>query len=701
MVMTSMKRANLVSRNVRKVRGAEDLIKKGATLQDVDLTAKKTDYDYVGSIAAVVNEAKARQEKHALPTGGAAELIKGKLPGFDASLLDVKGLAQESRIARLIREASGLIGAKQLVEARAKLDEALAEAPGHHEATYLMALSHYEVGKPASDMESLRWLAKIREEPVEAGLRSRMNVLRDDIRDRLLGHVLFETLLKARLLGYDTVLPKLEELVTLDPETGHYHLVLVNSLMAAKKPGKALDALQAALRWVDPQMKSTLESMRSTIERQQLRALLGPVVELFREREFKQARKVMQAQVGELMHLELAQAFDRWLRELCKGGGFLGLLGLRKNREIRDPEDDEHTEQLYFLVCGPDIEAANALIGRKKPEEAQEPLTRALDVAPSFFYLHYLMGGCIYQEAGKKMTSSSPDLDEQLGLLERAEGYARRGAMDPEIKGAQELYATIQASLKMMRKIADEVRKRAEEVRLLNAAIETYGEIMKSASGGISSVKHFDRLLSDMRSLDSDLGRVERALVSEDAKSAFAQLSEAVAGNLTQLESMEGSMADQRHVSDVLDRFNALMESLKGGLSSASQAGAVLGLFRDLLSDARTAQRSVKGSDAKDTMRQLIAAAEARIGELEEVEAAGREADTVKGHMELFNGVMGAMNSDGFQITSRKQLEDVRGGFETMKRNVDNDKRNMQTAQARQALDQLSDAIGNVLRQLP
>ena len=273
--------------------------------------------------------------------------------------------------------------------------------------------------------------------------------------------------------------------------------------------------------------------------------------------------------------------------------------------------------------------------------------------------------------------------------------------MDPEIKGAQELYATIQASLKMMRKIADEVRKRAEEVRLLNAAIETYGEIMKSASGDISSVKHFDRLLSDMRSLDSDLGRVERALVSEDAKSAFAQLSEAVAGNLTQLESMEGSMADQRHVSDVLDRFNALMESLKGGLSSASQAGAVLGLFRDLLSDARTAQRSVKGSDAKDTMRQLIAAAEARIGELEEVEAAGREADTVKGHMELFNGVMGAMNSDGFQITSRKQLEDVRGGFETMKRNVDNDKRNMQTAQARQALDQLSDAIGNVLRQLP
>ncbi len=676
--------ASLQRADLRKVDQGDSLVSLGATLKEVDIQEKKIDFDFQDSMNSVVEEARKRSEK------SSASIEVGRFGGAADGLLDLGALQRESVVDKLLREAVRLMQQEQdYAAARQQLELLLAEEADHAEATFLMAACFYEGG--GADMDALRWVARLSNRALDRSLRGRVNALRDEIRDRLITKVMLETMLLGKLGGYKLVLPKLRELATLDPQTGQYHLLLVGALVSTGQMDEAMSAVVVGLEKAESGT-GALRGMKEHIDRQMLQRVLGPVVELFRERKFKKARKLLGEVAGGYMHLPLAAAFDAWLKQLSKGG-FLSFLGFGKNRDIKPPEDDEHEEQLYFLVLGPDLASASALMKRGKFEEALSTLKEAVGMAPSFRYLHYLLGGCYYRMAGKALTGGAPDIDEQLELLQKAEKWARTGAEDSEISGAGPLHAAIEAALNMMREVADQVRKRQAEAKRLNAAIETYGAIMEEAGSGIDSVKTFDRIYGKMRSLKNELSSLERDLVSDSARNAFSQLEEAVSRSLGQLDSMKGSIADQRHVEGCMTQFSSLMQQLNSGKITPSSCQSK---FRSLLSDVKKARGKVSSSEARQALDQLEDVLGQRISELDSM----AEVELVNGHMKLFNQFMEMLNSDGFQITSRSQLESIRDGLRNMQSNVDRDARSASSSEARAALQKLSSAMDNVLSQL-
>ncbi|MFH1463068.1 MAG: hypothetical protein ABIO70_01650 [Pseudomonadota bacterium] len=690
--------------NLQALETQQSLASVSEALKDVDLGRKQADYDPMGSISAVVEEAKARQAQQA---GALRVDTYARVDG----LVELGALAGKAE--RLVREATVLLRARKLKEARAKLTEALREEPDHHEAIVLMGASFFEERSPRYDMEALRWFARLRGQSLEEDLLGRMTGLRGEIRDRLILHVMLQTMLMGRLIGWDAVLPQLRELVDLDPETGQYHLLLANSLVAADKIEAALAAVERGLAEGDAAAHPALLKVKEEAERRHVRGLIGPVVELFKKREFVLARHKLALATRDFRHVSIVQALDTWLGELA-GGGFLVALGLKKNREIRPPRDEANAEKLYFLVCGAEIGAAREAMRAGNHEGARGPLQDALELAPDFAYLHYLLAGVYYHMAGSRFKRGKVDLDDQFALLEDAERHARLGAHDKEITDAPKLLETIRGALKVIRGVADAVKRHQQEAAKLNPAMREYGAIMESVKKGVSSIEHFDTTYQRMTKLSRELPAIKRALGSDQGREAFGQLEGAVQRAVVQLEGMKPSIDEQRAVRDAFETFKGIMDDVKGALKSPSKLKDIQRRFEALKSQIRTARAGLvrkpapprRGgkltlsdprSEAERALDELEKTVQARLDEL----AGAGDAATVNQHIEMFNTMMSALNSGNFKIKSRDDLEMLRGGFQKMRDDVDRDRRKLSSAQGRQALGDLSEAIGNVLNQLP
>ncbi len=75
-----------------------------------------------------------------------------------------------------------------------------------------------------------------------------------------------------------------------------------------------------------------------------------------------------------------------------------------------------------------------------------------------------------------------------------------------------------------------------------------------------------------------------------------------------------------------------------------------------------------------------------------------RESATVEQHVTSFNAMMELLQKGG-GISTRQQFETARSFFRQLKASVESDRGRVRDPRARQTLDQLLDAVRNVLRQ--
>ena len=592
-----MARFDLADAQLERV-GEGNLEKLDISLTDVNLDTEKVaeQHDFMAEMRAVVEGAEKRAKE------GDAGI---ELPPIDFGNLD--GLSNlQSKTEQLLAEAQLYIKENQHDKALGVLEQLLAEEPHHHEALYLQAYCHAEAGSPSADMRALRCLRPLLDARLDDKLQTRINTLRGRIRDRLIVAVMLETMLLQGIGAGAVAIPKLRELVELDPQSEHFHRLLVGSLMTKGDTGNALAAIKNALAQVPVAKHAAFTPMRKHIERKHLQTLLKPIVTLIKDREFKQARLAMEALDESYQEIPLFCDFQTFVGQLQ--GGIRSLLRFG-NREVLPVPRVDDPEALYFLLTSKEIAEAKRLMTRGSFKAAEDALLPVYPIAHGFPYLRFLLAGCIYRRVGDSLGGrNKPELETVIKELSQACTHAQAATEDPELKVAPSLLHAIESVLDMLRSVRGGGIKK--EAKILNAAIKNFADIMESAKGGIESAKQLNKLHGRMKSLKTSLARMEAKIQSDEAQHAFSQLSKAVERNYDQLEEMRWGAKDQEKIGKQVKRFGEMMDALNSGpsISSRSQLERIQKQFEGLLKDARSCKNGLTDSDAQEAADKLIEA---------------------------------------------------------------------------------------------
>ncbi len=140
------------------------------------------------------------------------------------------------------------------------------------------------------------------------------------------------------------------------------------------------------------------------------------------------------------------------------------------------------------------------------------------------------------------------------------------------------------------------------------------------------------------------------------------------------------------------------MKRAEGGIRSAKHFDEVKGRLKALRDRLPSVARKVTSAQGKQAVSDLSAAVEGNWKQLLSIEAEVRESATVEQHVTSFNAMMELLQKGG-GISTRQQFETARSFFRQLKASVESDRGRVRDPRARQTLDQLLDAVRNVLRQ--
>ncbi len=151
-------------------------------------------------------------------------------------------------------------------------------------------------------------------------------------------------------------------------------------------------------------------------------------------------------------------------------------------------------------------------------------------------------------------------------------------------------------------------------------------------------------------------------------------------------------------VNPVIEEFLGVMKRAEGGIRSAKHFDEVKGRLKALRDRLPSVARKVTSAQGKQAVSDLSAAVEGNWKQLLSIEAEVRESATVEQHVTSFNAMMELLQKGG-GISTRQQFETARSFFRQLKASVESDRGRVRDPRARQTLDQLLDAVRNVLRQ--
>ncbi|MER7407536.1 hypothetical protein ABT373_34945 [Streptomyces sp. NPDC000070] len=457
------------------------------------------------------------------------------------------------------------------------LTEYLRGRPEHQEARYLRAFCMYRLDGQ-DQVEALRILLPLRDEPMEDGLREQVRELRRELRRRLTP---LEVGAYARTARSDPegALERAEAFLELVPEEGSLSCLVALGQAKGGDLDRALDTATrgAAEADVDEEQVSALARK---LLLPYLRPAAAPAVAAFKGHDPRLARAELSRMDPRWRHSAVIEDFDAYLAQCVTGW---------KHTSPPAPRlPDDRADDLYSLIAEADCQQAAALMQAGRADVAERLLSLVLPLVPGFRWLNFLYAACLLR----------------LGRdPERAAACAEIAVRDTSITQAGELLEAI---------------KGWQEAAVINPAVEEYVSAMKSVSGGVST----DRL-TKLRTRLTVLKRGLPAARSESGRQVVRELEEAIGQRLAEI-------ADAMVVAELYDSYDAVMAPVQGGIAGTAAADQLARSLDDLaerIKDKRRAAGKGAGREPFDRLAELVTA---RRAELDRVHAGLRVSDLVK-----------------------------------------------------------------------
>jgi tetratricopeptide (TPR) repeat protein len=503
--------------------------------------------------------------------------VVGALAEMSLNLGDDEDLLEDAR-------ANAQSGAYDL--ALEQLSEYLRIRPEHQEARYLRAFCMYRLDGQ-DQVEALRILRPLRDEPMADELRERVRDLRRELRRRLTP---LEITAYAQTVRSDPhgALDRAKAFLELAPEEGSLsHLVALGQA----RDGALEQALDTATRGAAE--ADVDKEQVSSLARRLLLPFLCPVAEpavtAFKERDPRRARAELSRMAPRWRHNAVVDDFDAILA-----------LWIARPNSTSPPMPNlpaDRAEDVYSLIAESDGQTAAALMQAGLAHEAERLLARVLALIPGFRWLNFLYAACLLR----------------LGRdPERAATCAEIARRDPTITQAGELLEAIRGW---------------QEATVINPAVAEYVAAMKSVSGGVSSGR-LAALRTRLLDLQRELPTLRGAARTERGGQAVQELGKAIGQRLAEI-------ADAMVVSELYDRYDAIMSTVKGGVPDAAAADRLARSLDELAARIKDGRRGTGKNTGGDSFEELAKLVSARRSEVERVKTGLKVSALVRRFNEL------------------------------------------------------------------
>jgi tetratricopeptide (TPR) repeat protein len=565
---------------------------------DVDVKGTSVDLDYAREMTAMAEAMKSR--------GGGNGLEVRDLH-IDTGIVE-GGLISLTDTGQLLQQAEAAVQREEYGEALGFLDELLSLSPSleeQHEARYLKALCHTH---RADLKEALQDLIPLRGADLEPALATRVEALRARVRTAMTPLVVISFLVGSES-DPEAARAELREVLELDPENAMYHYTLAGSFAAAGDFTEALDVVERALEGPVDERERLVE-LRDQMKRRLLEDVIGEALDAFKRDSYRKASQELRKVGREWREMPVVQDFERYLELLLSADA--------SARELAPEGPFERVDALYFLLARAELDSAKAKLGQSDTAGAEEVIEQALKFVPRFPYLCFLYASCIYGSVGEWFSDpSDTNFDRQLDRLALASRAAAIATTDPDIGMARPLAEAIEGVYDFLGHMREALELRAREVQAVNAAIEEYQAVMKSAEGGIRNETHYNELRRRMRALRESMPTRDQ-VHGDEAKEVVKALGKAVKRNLDQLESMGSKVKGTGAAGACFETFERIMKSVEGGIETPAQVTQVTRKLRELKSDVAKARESVGDRKAKKALKRLANAVDNHLSQLEE-----------------------------------------------------------------------------------
>ncbi|MFH8496952.1 hypothetical protein [Streptomyces coeruleorubidus] len=466
------------------------------------------------------------------------------------------------------------------------LTEYLRGRPEHQEARYLRAFCMYRLDGQ-DQVEALRILLPLRDEPMDDGLREQVRELRRELRRRVTP---LEVGAYARTARSDPegALERAEAFLELVPEEGSLsHLVALGQA----KAGDLERALDTATRG----------AADAEVDKEQVAALARKLLLPYVRPAAARAVAAFKAHDPRLARAELSRMDPRWRRSAVieDFDAYLALCvtGWNHTSPPAPRLPDDRADDLYSLIAEADGQQAAALMQAGLVDVAEQVLSLVLPLVPGFRWLNFLYAACLLR----------------LGRdPERAAACAEIAVRDATIAQAGELLEAIRGW---------------QEAAVINPVVEEYLAAMKSVSGGVSPDR-LARLRTRLTVLERGLPAVRAAARTESGRQVVQELEKAIGRRLAEI-------ADAVVVAELYERYDAIMAPVQGGVAGSAAADRLARSLDDLAARIKDKRRAAGKGAGQEPFEKLTELVTARRAELDRVRTGLRVSDLVKRFNEL------------------------------------------------------------------
>jgi tetratricopeptide (TPR) repeat protein len=596
-----------------------------------------------------------------------------------------------------LEEAQRLIDEKEYAKALEQLLDSLTARGEPQEVVYLIAKCHHKLDRPEDALDTL---LPLQGATLEHRVAEPIKQLKHEIRRKIMAVVLLENLLLVRKGQPEKPIERLRRLTRLDPQFGVFHFMLAGNLMTADRMEEALDAVETGLQESDREHHKQLEGLRENIVRRLLEVKMQKARAHYRKRRYAKARSALEKLDERYREDRLWISFHRYLEQL--GGGVLSRG--KDPRKVKPSGSFKDVDALHFFLVRSEIAQAKLAIAMGLHGPAIQVLEPALSYAPHFPYLHFLTAHCLYKRTAEALKSDSrPSPDEVLEDLTTALKHAREGAKDKEIGSAKELQGALESAIEAMREVQAELEVRKKEAVEVNLVIEDYKAVMELVGDGISSREQWQKICTAMGKVKTEIGSARAKVNGPEAQKALDQLEKVVDNNMGQLDALEPKIRQAELIQEAWEEFKSIMSSAEGGISSRDDAERLQAKLLELSVRVTELRASTEDEQAKEALDKLQEAVDRNYEQITEVlitpPEPPPEVKEFNALAEEFKDLMESVQRR--KISTRSELDDFKGKLGDIVVRTMNLKDKMTEGKGKEAVDQLWEAIMNVVKQLP
>lgn len=558
------------------------------------------------------------------------------------SVVDAPSLVIGADGEDLIEDARADIDAEEYAIALELLAEYLEIHPDHAEARYLRAYCLYRTGGDGQ-LEALRILRPLRDEPLDPALHAKVQELRRELR-RLLTPaetVAFADTVRARPRA---AAERIRDYIELAPEEGvpPYMLAVTQARAGDVEAAHRTAAAGAAAA------ENGREQVASLARRLELALVAGPAtasVAAFKAGDYARARREVRQIDPRWRATLLIRDFDHYL-ELLQGLGGRGPLP-------PPPGPAARVEDLYSLIAEPKAQEGIRLLDAGYAQQAEHLLAAELRHVPGWPWLNFLYAVSLYVQGH--------DPDRAAAAAEIARG-------NPSIVQAGELLTAIRGQ---------------QDALVINPVVDEFIAAMETVRDR-ATVERMKALEGRLGRLRGTLPAVQKAMRTDSGLRGVRDLATAIGGRLAEV-------ADVLAVSRLYEDYDRIMRSVEGGLSRPEQVDRLDTELSGLARRIEEAARRAPKGPGSGQLAELAGYVGSRRGELAKVSASIQVTRLVGRFNQVAGSLRSAPPTQSARSQAREQLTSIQSEASRLRRIVEDPR-------DRQLLDQLIQTASQVLR---